>query len=174
MRLCPSSASNRAYVAVSAGSATATAASTIARYSGRAIVEPHEPAVGRDRGSDQRGVGAAAAGELGAFLEGVQRLGCARPVLRIAEANEQVGAFGVGSIERDRHVERDAVVLRCLDRREVLERVVTGARRPEQRFGGQTPKFTVARELHHDIGRHDLVALLQGARGALVQARPPR
>ena len=63
----------------------------------------------------------AAAGEVGTFREGVVRVRVAGPELRIAEPDEQIGAFGVGTMHGNRHVERDAVVVRRLGRCELFE-----------------------------------------------------
>ena len=59
--------------------------------------------------------------------------GFAGPELRVAEPHEQIGAFGVGAVDRDGHVERDAVVVRRLGRCELFERLVAGERRPPLR-----------------------------------------
>ena len=74
-------------------------------------IDSHEADVRRERSPDERFVRAAAAGEVGTLHEGVLCLWVAGPELRIAQPHEQIGAFGIGAMHRDSHVERDAVVV---------------------------------------------------------------
>ena len=111
---------------------------------GRVAVDPHEAPVGGEGRPDDAVVRAAAAGQVGAELEGLERPWIAGAVLRVAEPHEQVGALGVGAVERCRHLERDAVVLRGLDGCELVEGVVAGARRPALRIAA-SPASAVCR-----------------------------
>ena len=90
-------------------------------------MKPRSPA---KAARDQRVARATALREPRAFLEGFECVRIPGPVLCISEAHQQVGPFGARSIELGRDVEGGAVVARGLGRREVVERVVAGARRP--------------------------------------------
>jgi hypothetical protein len=78
---------------------------------GCTCIEAPVVAVRRERSPDERVVRAAAASEVGTLRERVLGLWVAGPELRIAEPHEQIGAFGVGTMGCDGHVERDAVVV---------------------------------------------------------------
>lgn len=127
----------------------------------RAVVETHEAAVGRECGADQRLARAVALRESRAFFERGECRRVAGAVLRISEANQQVGAFGAGSVERDRDVESDAVVMCGLGGCEVIERVIAGASRPVLRLGRPPGERAVTRELDDHARGQLLDALLQ-------------
>ena len=96
-----------------------------------------------------------------AFFEGGERLRVAGAVLRISEANQQVGALGSGPVERDREVERDPVVMCGLGGCEVIERLIAGPGRPVLRLGRTTGEGAVTRELDDHARGQLLDALLQ-------------
>ena len=77
-------------------------------------------------------------------------------------------------MHRDRHVERDAVVVRRLGRCELFESLIAGERRPALRRVGPTGQSTVPRELDHDVGSNVLGALFERARSLSVQADAKR
>ena len=108
-----------------------------------------------------------------AFLERHERLRVAGPVLRISEANQQVGAFGCGPLERDRDVERDSVVTCGLGGCEVIERLIAGTGRPVLRLGRTTGEHAVARELDDHVGGQLLDALFQRVGGEPLKAFKP-
>ena len=113
---------------------------------------------------------AAAAGEIGTLREGVLCVRFAGSELRLPEPHEQIGAFGVGTMHGNRHVERDAVVVRRLGRCELLERLIAGERRPALGRAGPARACAMPRELHYDIGADFLGALFERARRLSVQA----
>lgn len=137
----------------------------------RAVVEEHEAAVAGESRSDDDVVRSAVSREASAFLERLESEWVTRAVLRVAQADEQIAAFGLGPIQLDRDVERDAVVARGFGGGQVLERVVTGAYRPPSSFGRPPGERVVTSELHHHPGRELVDVLLQRASGEPVQVR---
>ena len=141
---------------------------------GGAAVEPHEAAIRCEHSPDQRLPVPGSAGQLRSLLEGGQRLGVAGHLLGVAEAHEEIGALGVGSIKLLCDVQRNAEVAGRLNRGEVREGVLAGPDGPIEGLRGQPGQGTVPGQLDHDVGWRRLVSRDQAPRRVLVQVGAAR
>jgi hypothetical protein len=131
-------------------------------------VHPEDAHVGHQGGPDERLGSIAAPRQFGPSDQVGLGPGVTGAVLRVAESHQEVGALGVGPVERVGRVEGDLVVAGSLGRGEVLEGVVTGGLRPVERLLGQAGQGAVPGQLQYDVRVEGLPVLGQGTHRPLV------
>ena len=132
-----------------------SAASTIASCSGANHPYREGSPVGGQRGSHQRGVVATRLRQLGALADRLERGRVAGQGGGLAQTDEQLGAFGVGSLERGRVLQTPrANQTAASSGARSARREIARLGRPSLGLGEQPAELGVARQLWHElIGR---------------------